>query len=56
MHLIGKPNSDFTFKSEMVALHGDRCSSQFTPQQITGPLFARAPGLLPRLAQWLIRP
>ncbi len=31
-------------------------SSQSTPQPITGPLLARAPGLQPRLAQWLMRP
>ncbi len=31
-------------------------TSQSTPQPITGPLLARAPGLQPRLAQWLMRP
>ncbi len=31
-------------------------TSQSTPQPITGPLLARAPGLLPRLAQWLMWP
>ncbi len=30
--------------------------SQSTPQPITGPLLAWAPGLQPRLAQWLKRP
>ncbi len=31
-------------------------TSQSTPQPITGPLLVRAPGLQPRLAQWLMRP
>ncbi len=31
-------------------------AGQSTPQPITGPLLARAPGLQPRLAQWLMRP
>ncbi len=59
MHLIGKPNSDFTFQSEMAmrGIYGQAqlINSQSTPQLIMGPLLARAPGLQPCLAQWLIR-